>query len=156
MRFSRYILLNAAVAFAAFLLLAAVFLSTLGGAAFGWLLAFGLLLLLGFGLSVVWASRAVAEYDGAPMPGLPGVLGFDIVPDDEEEETSDWAQDDSRSGSPVRPEGPAPPSELAPLGAPPITPSSPEGSMPRRGCPRCGTITEGGDSRYCRKCGSPL
>jgi len=54
MRYSAYVILNAIVAFVAFLIVAAIFLSLPSPAGVGLLVVFGLLLLLGFGMSVAW------------------------------------------------------------------------------------------------------
>ncbi len=148
MRYSRYVLLQGIIGGLLFLVLAAVFLAVGGSGAAGFVVFFGVIALLGFGLSVAWAHRAVEEFDGTPFPGLLGVLGVDIVPD----EVVDAHL------------GPEKPEKYWVPGARAFATSSPGGStsatarpiITRRGCNKCGGVTAGGDSRYCRLCGAPF
>ena len=154
MRYSAFVALNAALAIVLFLILAVVVLLALPGpAGVGVTGALGLMLLAGFGLSVAWTHRAVTEFGGAPFPGIWGVLGFDIEPDDDpplDPGGRGASNLSSTRGSSVA-------SDPYPAaGSPGSETAVANGSTPvlRRGCPRCGAITDGVGSRFCRMCGS--
>jgi len=136
MQYSSYVALMAGISIFFFLLFAAVIFSIAGPAGWGFVLFLGFILLLGFGMSIAWAHRAVSEFGGSPFPGLWGILGFDIEPDDDDTSPMD-------SGA------------LGPGGVP-AEDSSPPPNRVLHGCAKCGAVTEGGDARFCRVCGAPL
>lgn len=150
MRYSSYVRLLAVLWVSLFVIFSIGFIAVAGPIGFGLALLFGLILAIGFGLSIAWAHRAVTEFHGSPFPGLLGVLGFDIEPDDDGYELESAAD-------PVA-EGPSSPDWAASrawTGLPPSPVSAaslPTGVV----CSSCGAITEGRDSVFCRKCGARL
>lgn len=107
-----------------------------GWAAFVIVPALALFVALGCWFSLAWMQRAMANFDGAPFPGLFGLMGVDVVPDGTDlQEHYDPAPDyDSNE---------LPPPETTP-------------TVVNRGCPKCGAITQGQDAKVCRVCGAPL
>jgi len=156
MRYTHYVILNASIAFVFFVFLAVLFVLLLGPVGFLVALVFGLFLLLGLALSVAWAHRAVTEFHGSPFPGIWGVLGFNIEPDEADVR---WGSVDSggeySEGSTIAP--PDLPREVEPPeGSAGRLPSPPAPQTWRVGCPKCGGVTDGSDSRFCRMCGERL
>lgn len=143
MRYSTYVLLQGLFAGIVFLVFATLFLAIGGSTAIGLVALLAVFLAIGFGLSVAWAHRAVENFSGSPFPGILGVLGVEIVPDE-------WVP--SQAG--VRGER----YWLPGTGA--FSTSSKRGiasqAATRRGCIKCGVVTDGADSKYCRLCGTPL
>ncbi len=82
MRYTAYVALNAALCLIIFVFFAAIASLFPAPASIALVLFIGLVLLIGFGMSVAWAHRAVSEFGGSPFPGIWGVLGFDIEPDE--------------------------------------------------------------------------
>jgi hypothetical protein len=148
MQYTNYVILNAVIAIVFFLFLAGAFISIAGPAGFGLALLIGIVILFGFCMSIAWAHRAVTEFNGSPFPGIWGVLGFDIEPDDvaDTPEFIPSVLDTPQSG-----EMQAPSVNGSPVGAT----ERPE-VRSRLGCDKCGAVTEGDDSRFCRMCGSPF
>lgn len=111
----------------------------------------GLLTILTVVLITAWVARGIRDFGGVPFPGLLGLLGVEIV----DEDTLEWEEREA-----VRVYGwnspDLPPPTLGPATPPPgIDRPSPPDTV-SRGCPRCGVVTDGLDSRFCRHCGAPL
>jgi hypothetical protein len=152
MRYTNYVILNAILILIVFVIFAGAIFSIGGPAAVGVIIVLGLILLLGFGMSVAWAHRAVTEFNGSPFPGIWGVLGFDIEPDDEDSPpygtvSSGLPSDQFGSMSSGYSSGLIPTPRAVATGARKVT---------ALGCAKCGAVTEGGDSRFCRMCGASL
>ena len=81
MEYSSYVALQFGIGVVVFIFIAAILLSAIGAGAVGLVILFGLVILLGIGLSIAWAHRAVTEFNGSPFPGIWGVLGVRIEPD---------------------------------------------------------------------------
>jgi hypothetical protein len=167
MRYSTYVKLNVAAFLAIMTIFSIAFVSILGGIGVGLAILFWLVGLLGLGLSLAWAHRAVSEFQGMPFPGIWGVLGFDVLPDDAGTSPFGYAQPDTNyAASPglVEPASASPPAQPAP----PIPPTSSSVAMSTHsdaggpvgpaanGCSECGAVTQGADSRFCRMCGASL
>jgi len=100
-------------------------------------IVFAMFGLIAYWMNIVWMDRAMDDFDGVPAPGLWGVLGVDIIPD----ETDVEGVFEPRRDFDTR-ERPLAPSRAR--------------SVARKGCPKCGAVTEGVDSKFCRVCGGPL
>ena len=140
MRYSTYVLLQAVIGGLVFLVFAALFLAIGGSAATGLVALLAVFIVIGFGLSVAWAYRAMESFDGSPFPGLLGILGVEIIPD---------AEYDSRPDEERKERFWFPGSRTRLIPATHATPI-----FPRHGCAKCGAVMEGSDSRYCRLCGA--
>ncbi len=183
MKFRTYLISVAVVAILLFAFIAIVLVSAIGWpAASGLLILVALALLAGFGLTYVWVRRAVDEFGGTPMPGILGVMGADIEPD----EPSSTRRLDLDLDDPSPPELPPrlnPDDDRVALSPParspicarcgartsepgsmfcrvcgaelPVAPGAAPGSgtLVFRTCPKCGAATFGSDSRYCVQCG---
>lgn len=144
MRYSSYVALNVGIFLVLTIVFGAIFIEIAGGAGAVAAVFFGLFMLLGLGLSIAWAHRAVTEFHGAPFPGIWGVLGVDIVPDRYD------------SPPPLVHELPTQGTSSEPNLAQFRAPQAQSDSYFVRGCVKCGTITRGDDSKFCRKCGQPF
>lgn len=91
------------------------------------------------------------DYRGSPFPGLLGILGVEIIPDDAV---------DRGPGTEV-------PERYWIPGASAFTSAQSSGRtstasgisppvVTRRGCRQCGGVTLGAGSKYCRLCGTPF
>ncbi len=153
MQYSNYVRLIGAISVVAFVVLAVLFIAIAGPAGWFFVLAAGGALLFGFLISIAWAHRAVSEFAGAPFPGIWGVLGFDVTPDDPDLSDDD---DEAEATSLARPVGTAgqswTPSPLSAADPGPVGGAG-EGAL---SCPSCGAVTTGGGSKYCRVCGAAL
>jgi hypothetical protein len=157
-QYSSYVVLQFGVGIVVFILIAVVFIGTLGVGAIGLVVLFGLVILLGIGLAIAWAHRAVTEFNGTPYPGVLGVLGVRIyadgtsAPPDHSGELASvstvieappgWGDEliqESKGGS------------LAGASAGGTTAAAP-GYV----CPKCGRTTVGQGTRFCRWCGAGL
>ncbi len=112
-------------------------------------------MLFAFGRSVAWAHRAVTGFNGCPFPGLWGVLGFNIGPD--EDGTHEEEATQSESCVDLRWFNRSPPSTVST----PLTESTPgpeRGNLQVTGrrSRKCGSMTGGASSKFCRVCGVPL
>jgi RNA polymerase subunit RPABC4/transcription elongation factor Spt4 len=155
MYYTTYVRYNAIAAIVIWVLLTALFVAVLGPGGFLLGVLFGLVILFGFALAVVWARNAIDHFGGAMYPGWWGAAGVTIQPDP------------PRSGSAAP--SPAPPSGVLTGGSRGVEayPWTEDPSMSRapapgpagpdvRACARCGTITTGTDSKYCRSCRASL
>jgi ammonia channel protein AmtB len=143
MRYSTYVLLQGLITGIVFLVFATVFLAIGGSAVIGLVALLAVLLGIGFGLSVAWAHRAVVNFSGSPFPGILGVLGVEIVPDE-------WP---SAQTTAIKERYWVPGSSAFP---PAIQGKTISDGVNRHGCTKCGGVTDGSDSKYCRLCGAPL
>lgn len=100
---------------------------------------------LGCYFNIAWVNQAMDNFDGTPLPGFWGLMGVNILPDGTDLSQLRHVAPDYDSN------------EL-----PGYSDSAPDPSAPRppptvrRGCPKCGTVTEGVDPKVCRNCGGPL
>jgi RNA polymerase subunit RPABC4/transcription elongation factor Spt4 len=145
MRYTSYLLWSGLTALIVWVLLAAFFVGAIGPAGFLLALVFGLV------VSLLWARRAIVEFGSAPFSGVWGMMRFRVLPDDP-------------SAFPP----PPPPGVTAAPGQPSPTPwsetpmagsagsSGAVALVDIRACSRCGTITTGADSKYCRSCRASL
>ncbi len=156
MRYTNYVILNAAISIIFFVIFSVVFLSLLGWVGLWLVVLFGFVFLVGFAMSVAWAHRAVTEFHGSPFPGIWGVLGSNIEPDDNSPEPRFLSSGRSMWDSPEvrKAEAPVEPA-TASLAAPQAN-GVELGGSPAYGCKQCGAVTQGADSKFCRKCGAPL
>ena len=120
--------LNAAISIIFFVIFSVVFLSLLGWVGLWLVVLFGFVFLVGFAMSVAWAHRAVTEFHGSPFPGIWGVLGSNIEPDDNSPEPRFLSSGRSMWDSPEvrKAEAPVEPA-TASLAAPRPTGSNSEG-----------------------------
>jgi Double zinc ribbon len=156
MRYKVYVRVMSALGVGFFVLVAVLFLALLGPGSIGILVLLGILFVFTFWMSIAWAQRAVTEFGGSPFPGIWGILGVDIVPDDAgppsdartSSQTTSQLLDSSVGGS------------AAGTSAPELTQFRPvQRSVELSSvfsCPACGAITVGDDSRFCRACGAPV
>lgn len=153
MQYSSYVRLLGAISLVAFIVLAVLFIAIAGPAGWFFVLVVGGALLFGFLMSIAWAHRAVSEFAGAPFPGIWGVLGFDVTPDDPDLSDDD---DEAEATALARPVGAAgqswAPSAVSTADSRPVG----GGGEGPQTCPSCGAVTTGGGSKYCRVCGAPL
>ncbi len=151
MYYSSYVKTMAAVTIGVWILVVALFTAVLGAGGFLLGLLFGLVFLFGFYVSVRWVQMAVDYYGGSPFPGWFGLAGFTIDADP----------------GPNRPILPAPlppgyaptPSRSAPWSEAPPGFRPPDAGLSLsdvQACNRCGTITTGAGSKYCRSCRAAL
>jgi len=167
MRYSTYVKLNVALFVVTVTFLSIVYISLLGGLGVALAILFWVAGLIGLGVSIAWIHRAVSEFQGSPFPGLLGVMGFDIYPDDPGDSPFGYARPNGGSANP--PETSEANRGLSPVpsaaGTPPVLTSvptsAPDGSggpvgPAAHGCSECGAVTQGADSRFCRICGAPL
>lgn len=144
-------LLQGIIAGIVFLVFATIFLSVGGPGAGGLVALLAIFVVIGFGLTVAWAHRAMDDYRGSPFPGLLGILGVEIIPDEEM---------DPEPGT-KRPErywipGASAFSSASSSARAPSAMGAKVPSAVRRGCRKCGGVTDGSDSKYCRLCGTPF
>lgn len=123
-----------------FVIFAAAFLSAFGSAGVPAVILFGIILIPAYAVGVYWVRNAVDQYGGVPMPGMLGLFGVNIEEDDDD--------DDDRDGD-------ATPKAWQGSGGRLIDKDDPADPDARR-CPKCGAITVGTDSAYCRACGASL
>jgi len=102
-------------------------------------------LVLGCYFHIAWVTQGLDSFDGTPMPGFFGLMGVEIVPDG-----TDLSQVRHSVPDYDRNELPGFSDSLPDPSAPPARP------IVKRGCPKCGAVTEGVDPRVCRSCGGPL
>jgi hypothetical protein len=152
MRYTHYVILNVVITLIFLGIVAEVSLSLFGPAAVGVMILLSLVVLLGFGMSVQWAHRAVTEFNGSPFPGLWGVLGVDIEPDKEDSPPFGAVASGPTSGRFVG-MSPGYPSRQAAIPGPVAAGAQ---KVTALGCAKCGAVTEGGDSKFCRMCGASL
>jgi len=149
MRYSRYaltLLVGFVVVWAG---MSAALLGALGPTGIAFVILLGVIGLVIVGAALGWANRAVAEFGGAPMPGLLGALGFNVVADPPGSAFGSVGGATGGGGS-TFPRG-------APTGPPAAGPRPPASPVGRRtSCGKCGTTTVGAGSSYCRGCGSRL
>lgn len=176
MKYTTYVIMNVIIGVVGFLFLSWLYLSVFGrigvGIGIGFVAIMGLALLFAFALSLAWVRRAVTEYGGVPMPGIWGILGVMILPDE-------WSSRPDRSEEPYD-RSVIPEDDLAAMtnnAADPDTPDWIAASQPPKGGPRaevprtstplpvpppryecvhCGQVTEGSNSKFCRVCGNRL
>ena len=165
MRYSSYVKLNVTLVVLVLIIISIASVAGLGLVGVGVALLFWLVGLIGLALSVAWAHRAVSEFNGAPFPGIWGVLGFNIEPDGADESQND-DMPPGGEGTPASQVGASDPNATTVPSAPPLPSelgeSSSRGSSggpaapSARGCTACGAVTRGADSRFCRMCGARL
>lgn len=161
MRYSSYVKLLASLTVGLFIVFSVIFIVYFGSVGIGLTIIFGLMLAVGFGMSVAWAHRAVTEFHGSPFPGAWGILGFNLEPDHDYLASESSAGRNSDSG--VAEKDRLVESQSAPgwvvrhswTGMPPPQ-ALPLPGPSRFACTACGTITDGSDSKFCRKCGARL
>ena len=154
MQYSNYVRLMGVILLVCFLVFAGLFITLLGSVGFLLALFFGGVFLLAFSLSVAWAHRAVSEFGGSPFPGIWGILGFDITPDDPD--LSDDVVDAERTALARPASGHVSEStDSVPVSSASLSPAAGQVSDGVV-CPTCGNRTVGIGSRFCRMCGGPL
>ena len=161
MRLRTYIWITGILGLFLFLLITALFLSVGGPAAAGFVVFFGVILLVGFLLNIWWVQRAVDNYGGSPFPGLLGLLGVEILSDDDPEELwheAAWNAHPLTPGATSGPPGtwprPSQSPEGASLGSGPSVATA--ATVSSRRCAKCGAFTDGAGSSFCRVCGTPF
>jgi len=153
MYYSSYVRFSAVLSIIAWAILTALFVALLGPGGFLLGVLFGFVVLFGFALSVAWAKRAVETFGGSPFPGIWGVFGVTI-------EADPGAA--PRTASPPLGASAAAPtgrSEYAPWSESPPSFRGPDAGLSLadvHSCGRCGTITTGASSKYCRSCRASL
>lgn len=153
MYYSTYVRLMAIISVVVWILLTALFVGILGATGFLLALLFGLVILFGFFVSVRWARIAVDHFGGSPFPGWLGLAG--VVID----------ADPGSGGASVANPVPLPPgygsgnARSAPWSEAPPGFRPPDAGLSLadvQACGRCGTITTGAGSKYCRSCRAAL
>lgn len=163
MRYSDYVKMLVAFAIAFYAVFSFVFIVYGGWSGIVIAVILGPALLFGLAMAIAWAHRAVSEFHGSPFPGIWGVLGFSIEPDHPDLEVERSAERDSASsGTQAEMLRTASEEHLPDWVAhhswtgetPPVSGPLPKASGHE--CSACGAVTEGSDSSYCRKCGTPF
>jgi hypothetical protein len=92
---------------------------------------------------IAWVNQAMDDFDGTAVPGFWGLLGYSIVPDG-----TDLSQ--------LNPGPDYDDNELSGFSDTVQDPTTVPPPIVKRGCPKCGAVTEGVDPKVCRNCGAAL
>ena len=138
-----------------FFVIAAIVLVSGVSFAVSFVIVVGLLELLILGLYIAWVVHAVNTYGGVPFPGILGLMGVEVVDAERiDRPTNGWPGKPGWEGAVSAPPTlSTTPPRLAKEGV--LSAKIPPGNV-RRVCLRCGAVTEGQDSEYCRACGAPF
>jgi hypothetical protein len=149
MKFTNYMIVIVAVVFVLLFIVGELALAAIPEPAAGDLVGTVVVVsLISLGITFLNTRRAMDDFGGTPCPGVLGVVGVDILPD---EGFRTLAQDeaDRRRFNPTlaeRGRSTRPTSSASPT-APAVN---------HRGCSQCGAVTAGADSKFCRVCGQRL